>query len=153
MYMATSRLLRSSRLGLLGLLTVAATTITPQLAQATGECYWFTADEIVGQCSTPETSGRLFKPAAVGLALSCGAAECQGARGPDCIEFGVGPQSAQPSRWVPDSDFDMDMAMAWVTNFPTPGYGTLATSGAAGPGSPFDACEAVLKDAAEKLGY
>ena len=154
--MAISRIYRSlrpSRLGMLGLLTAAAAAINPQLAQAAGECYWFTSDKIVEQCSTAGTTGRLFKPAAVGLAISCGAAECQGARGPDCIEFGVGPQSAQPSRWAPDSDMDMDAEMAWVTNFPTPGYGTLATSGAAGPGSPFDACEAVLKDAAGKLGY
>jgi len=149
----TSRSLRSSRLGMLGLLTVAVATINPQLAQATGECHWFTAEKIVEHCSAAETSGRLFKPAAGGLAISCGAAECQGARGPDCIEFGVGPQSAQPSRFAPNSDFDMDMAMAWVTNFPDPGNGTLATSGAAGLGSPFDACEAVLKDAAAKLGY
>ena len=151
--MATSSSLRPSRLGMLGLLTVAAATIAPQLAQAAGECYWFTADKIVEQCSAAETSGRLFKPAAVGLAISCGAAECQEARGPDCIEFGVGPQSAQPSRFAQNSDFDIDMAMAWVTNFPSSGNGTLATTGAAGPGSPFDACEAVLKDAAVTLGY
>lgn len=151
--MATSRSSRSSRLGMLGLLTVAASTITPQLARADGECHWFTADRIVEQCSTADTSGRLFKPAGFGLALSCGAAECQDVRGADCIEFGVGPQSAQPSRYAPNADFDMDMAMAWVTNSPSPGNGILATSGAAGPGSPFDACEAVLKDAAGKLGY
>jgi len=151
--MATSRSSRSARLGMLGLLTVAAATINPQLAQADGECYWFAADKIVEQCSTADTSGRLFKPAAVGLAISCGAAECQDERGADCIEFGVGPQSAQPSRFAPNSDFDMDMTMAWVTNFPSLGNGTLATSGAAGPGSPFDACEAVLKEAAAKLGY
>ena len=151
--MATSGSLRPSRLRMLGLLTIAAATISPQLAQAASQCHWFTADKIVEKCSSAETSGRMFTPAAFGLAISCGAAECRTVRGAECTEFGVGRQSAQPSRFAPNAGFDMDLAMAWVTNFPDPGNGTLATSGAAGPGSPFDACEAVLKEAAAKLGY
>jgi hypothetical protein len=128
--------------GLLILFQIAA-----QPAYA-GECHWFSVDKVVKECTTIGGSGRLFKPVANSLALECGPAKCRNAREQKgCAEYGVGPHSSAPKGWAKDSKSEVAWAIA------ANGWGSTGTTGDPGPGSPYDACLQVMKEAAKKLGF